>query len=153
MGRNPEDGQNVLFEASENEAVDFFAQIETSQIEAAGYSCRLILVRGSVYAIYTNFAWGEEIRNVACDASIRFNESYFEYEHRDESSFAFWKQGQVIFADDDLPMGNKGERLKNEIQNQAFQRSRTEVGSDLWKFLSDFVESVSCLREDYLLEK
>ena len=112
MGRCPEDGQTVFFEASEDDVVDFFLEVETPV-----FCCRIAHVCGTVYAIYTPEV-SDAFQNIAREASRLFDESYYEIVC-DESKFMTWRNEQVWLAD--LPSGREGKRMIAEMESHLFQ--------------------------------
>ncbi len=143
MGRCPEDGQTVLFEATSDRAGDFFIETETS-----AWLARLAHVYANVYAIYTP-ELSCDFTRIAREASCLFGESYYTIVS-DEPAIEVWKDGQLWIAK--IPPGRKGRQTIRQIETSIFKRSKTQAGDQLWKRLRDFVWG-DFSGHDFLLEK
>lgn len=126
MGRCPEDGQAVLFEATGDQACDLFCDLRTDT-----WVCRLAVVCADVHAIYTP-ELSPDLTPLAADVSRQFGEAYYELVC-DEPTAMVWRSGELWLTR--IPGGRRGRQLRRQI----FVNSNAQAEGQLWQHVHDFI--------------
>ena len=130
MGRCPEDGQTVVFEASADQALDLFCDLQT-----APSICRLAALHQTVYAIYTPLI-GCELEQIAADASRIFDYAIYGLVC-DFPVLQVWKGGSIFIKE--IPGGHFNRSFRKQFGSTIFSQSNTSANERLWDEIHDFI--------------
>jgi len=143
LGRCPEDGQTVFFEATEELALEFFVQ-QSPDV----WTFRLARVCADLFAVYTADR-SDALVQVAREASLVFGVAYYELVC-DENLIGAWRNGELWM--EHPPSGRLSKANQRKLKETLFTKSQAEIGETFWNIVSEFSWG-HAMEHDYLLDR